>query len=135
MPFVLAAACSALASTGDVGASRQLVLVDNGQPRTVIFVSQEALRAVASLDIHQTNPSLPAGKVAWAAHDLQTYIEKMSGAKLPIVSDGTLVGAPTRILVGRGKLTDQFDTTIPSGLTNLREEEGRTSTTRNGKPC
>jgi len=124
MSFVLTVACSSLASTGEVGASRQLILVENGQPRAVIVVSQEALRALASLDIHQTNPSLPAEKVAWAAHDLQTYVEKMSGAKLPLVSDGTLAGAPTRILVGRGKLTEQFDKTIPSGLTNRREEEG-----------
>ena len=38
--------------------------------------------------LHQLDPEAQAaGKIAAAAHDLQVYTEKLSGAKLPIVSD------------------------------------------------
>ena len=65
-----------------------------------------------------------AGKIAWAARDLQHYIEKMSGAKLPVVADDGPIPGGTRIFVGRRGPTAKYERTIPSGLTNLREEEG-----------
>ena len=112
--------CSESASNQD----ESFVIVQHGQALAVIVVSPDVLRAFESLDPKQANPGLVADKVAWAARDLQVYLEKMSGAKLPIVADDAPVEAKTRILVGRGKLTAKYDAGIPSGLTPLREEEG-----------
>ena len=45
-------------------------LVENGQPRAEIVIAQKPQRSVRV-----------------AAQDLQTYLEKISGAKLPIVTE------------------------------------------------
>jgi len=101
-----------------------IVLVENGRPRATIVVAQDAVGAYTELTpqnyyVEQSGKA----KVAAAAHDLQVYLEKISGAKLPIVGDdATPAGA--LILVGRGKLTAKYDITIPSGLTNEFNEEG-----------
>ena len=63
--------------------------------------------------------------MAWAARDLQYYIEKMSGAKLPLQAEGdSLPSGVVQILVGRSTGTSKYDPIIPSGLTPRREEEG-----------
>lgn len=105
-------------------ASADVVLVREGRPNAVIVVAQEAVQAIPGLTPEKADPTTPADKVAWAARDLQTYIEKMSGAKLPIVGDDAPVPAGARVLVGRSKLTGAYNAKIPSGLTNLRNEEG-----------
>ena len=64
-----------------------------------------------------------ATKIAGAARDLQVYVQKITGAKLPIVGDDALP-AGTVIFVGRSALTKPFDAKIPSGLSPRREEEG-----------
>lgn len=83
-----------------------LVLVENGQPRATIVLSVQANE-----------------KVKLAAEELQTYIEKISGAKLPIATDAEAPRGPL-ILVGKSRLTDAMKVSIPSGLTNARREEG-----------
>jgi len=113
----------ALALLG-TAALADIVLVDNGQPRAVIVVTQAAAQAIPTLTDAKADAEAVADKVAWAARDLQIYIEKMSGAKLPIVTDDAPGAAGTRILVGRSKLTAKYDAKIPNGVTNLREEEG-----------
>lgn len=104
-------------------ASAGVVLVKDGAPRAVIIVSKEAAQAIPALSDAKADPSTPADKVAWAARDLQVYLEKVSGAKLPIQDDGAVPTGP-RVLVGRSVLTAKYDAKIPSGLTNQREEEG-----------
>jgi hypothetical protein len=62
-------------------------------------------------------------KVKIAANDLQTYLAKMSGAKLPLVADDP---SPTGalVLVGASKLTASLSVKIPVGVTPARREEG-----------
>jgi len=106
-------------------AGADVVLVQDGQPRAVIVVMSEAAPVVATIGQDKADPRELVDKVAWAARDLRDYIEKMSGAKLPVLTDEDPIPAATiRILVGRSKQTTKYDRTIPSGLTNLREEEG-----------
>ena len=62
-------------------------------------------------------------KVRTAAADLQRIIEKMSGAKLPLVTDDNAAAEPV-ILVGKSRLTDAAAVEIPSGWTPARREEG-----------
>lgn len=94
-------AASAVAAEGT-----ELVLVDAGRAAATI-VTAEA----------------PSENARLAALELQEYLQKISGAKLPIVSDA---GEPrgTLVLVGPSKLTERIaDLRIPSGRTrNLREE-------------
>jgi hypothetical protein len=101
-----------------------LKLVDNGQATATIVVMKDAVGAPVEPRPGEYGNVVPLRtKIAGAAHDLQTYLQKMSGAKLPIVGDdqnprGTL------ILVGRSALTKPLDAQIPSGLTPQRAEEG-----------
>ena len=111
----------------DVGLApneRGLLLVENGEPRATIVVSADAANSIATIGLENPDPKLVADKVAWAARDLREYIQKMSGAALPIVSDVEAIPDGPRILVGRSKHTEPFDARIPTGLTPLREEEG-----------
>jgi hypothetical protein len=124
LALLLVAGCSAVPTLEAAPEGADLVLVEAGRPRAVIVVSGEAAEAIPTLDETKANPATQADRVAWAARDLQHYLEKMSGAELPIVPAGGEVPAGTRILVGRSKLTAGYDAEIPSGLTNLREEEG-----------
>ena len=101
-----------------------MTLVAEGQPRGVIVVTADAAGAVSTIGLEQANARKLSDKVAWAARDLQEYLEKMSGAKLPVVGDNGSIPAGVRILVGRSALTAKYDQGICSGLTNLRKEEG-----------
>ena len=94
-----------------------MTLVEDGKPAATIVVRQAALEAEPGYGVYA-----PDSKVRWAAEDLQQYIEKMSGAKLPIVGDGATVEGP-RILVGASKLTAAFREKIPAGLTLARRED------------
>lgn len=76
---------------GVVGA--QSFLVENGQPRAEIVIAAEAPRATRL-----------------AAAELQTYIAKISGAKLPIGSELS-GGAPVRIYVGQSAHTEKLGVT------------------------
>jgi hypothetical protein len=90
-------------------------LTRNGAPRATIIVAQSVLGSAKG--------DASAQKVSIAAHDLQDYIRKISGATLPIVGDkSTFTG--NAILVGKSALTEQLQSAIPSGLTSQRKEEG-----------
>ena len=65
-------------------------LVENGQARSEIVIAEQ-----------------PQRTVRLAAHELQTYLEKISGAKLPIVTAPTS-GVPVQIYVGRSTYTDSL---------------------------
>src|ERR1051326_3366108 len=79
-------------------------LVQDGRPVATIVIRDSALQAEASKPNRGVVGTLD-NKVKLAATDLQAYIEKMSGAKLPIVSDAQDVKG-TVVLVGQSKRTD-----------------------------
>ncbi|MCK4323923.1 MAG: hypothetical protein KAW89_05285, partial [Armatimonadetes bacterium] len=87
-------------------ASWAMTIVQGGAPQATIVIAAEA-----------------NDKVKTAAEDLQTYIEKMSGARLPLVTDQEDPDGPL-ILVGGSRLTRAMEVKIPSGLTPARREEG-----------
>jgi hypothetical protein len=100
------------------------VLVQDTKPVAAIVVAKDALQPPAELKIEDlTDRQPPAKKVAAAAHELQHYLQRITGAKLPIVGDDP-PPAGTCVLVGRSALTKPFDARIPSGLTPGRDEEG-----------
>lgn len=72
-----------------------LTLVENGMPRATIVISKDAPH-----------------KNRLAAAELQTYLKRISGAELPIVSDDRETGG-IRILVGRSKVTDELKIDLP----------------------
>ena len=88
------------------GTANAMVIAKDGTPAATIVISADA-----------------GDKVRSAAAELRSYIEKISGAKLPLVTDGDATKGPV-ILVGRSKLTDAANVKIPSGLTHARREEG-----------
>jgi hypothetical protein len=95
-----------------------------------IIVDANVLAAIPKVSLDKPNPTSRVQRVAWAAHDLQLYIEKISGAKLPIIGDDQTVPGGVRILVGLRKYTKRYQDEIPAGLSNQREEEGYTILTR-----
>jgi hypothetical protein len=100
-----------------------VTLVRDGKAAAVIVVAKPALTASTELKpdkIHELQSV--AGKTVAAARDLQLYIEKITGAKLPIVGDDK-EPAGNAVLVGCSALTKPFDAKIPSGLTPARNEE------------
>jgi hypothetical protein len=101
---VMAAVAPCLAAPAD------LVIVEDGQPRATIVVAKDV-------------PETVRRKTQTAAEELQAYLEKISGAKLPIVDDSQSLAGPL-VLVGRSRLSDTLGVTIPSGLSPARREEG-----------
>ncbi|MCC7519008.1 MAG: DUF4838 domain-containing protein [Verrucomicrobiae bacterium] len=98
------------------------VLVKDGKPVATIVISREALNAKPYTPGVGVKAA-PAQKVRLAAEDLQRYVEKISGAKLPIVGEEDATRGPV-VLVGASKKTDPLKLNIPSGLTTERREEG-----------
>jgi hypothetical protein len=100
-----------------------ITLVQDGQPRATIVVAKAALTAAPDPKVAEIQSPLPTpSKVAAAARDLQTYLQKITGAKLPIVADDKAPAGPV-VLVGKSALTRPEDR-IPSGATPNCEEEG-----------
>ncbi|MGC9317684.1 MAG: DUF4838 domain-containing protein [Armatimonadota bacterium] len=113
-PHVYKALLIALVSATPL-ASAEMVLVDDGRPAATIVIAGDA-----------------GEKVRHAADELQTYVEKMSGAVLPIATDDEGADGPL-LLVGPSRLTDEMQLAIPSGLTNARREEGFVIISRPGR--
>ncbi|NQU39010.1 MAG: DUF4838 domain-containing protein [Lentisphaerae bacterium] len=98
-----------------------ITLVQDGLPTATIVVRAEVLEA---------KPYQPArrgvdakGGIKLAALDLQHYVEKISGATLPIVADSAAPSGAL-ILVGASMLTESLaGVKIPSGCTSERKEE------------
>lgn len=80
------------------GAEGGLDLVREGEP-------------VAEIVVEKNSP-----KAAHAAEQIQKYLQKISGAKLPIVVEGTPAGLSTRIYVGRTQAAERAGLKIPSGF-------------------
>ncbi len=94
--FVLAAASS----------GAEVTLVEKGQPRATIVIGAEA-----------------SDQAREVAKELQTYVERISGATLPIASERDAVRGP-RVLVGRSSAVARLGVDIPSGFTTQLNEEG-----------
>jgi hypothetical protein len=103
----LTAATSALA--------RDFTLAQEGQPKATIVIAAAA-----------------GDKVKLAANELQRYVERISGARLPIVSDAEKPTGPL-VLVGPSKLTENLKPPITSGLSPARREEGYVISCRDGR--
>lgn len=69
-------------------AAAETLIVENGQPRAEIVIS-----------------ATPQRTVRLAAHDLQTYVQKISGARLPIVTEPSNA-ATAKLYLGRSPHTD-----------------------------
>lgn len=86
VPFMLILAFSSR------GESAERFIVENGEPRAEIVISAK-----------------PERSVRLAAGDLQSYVQKMSGARLPIVTEPT--GKAVKLFVGRSPHTDKLGIT------------------------
>jgi hypothetical protein len=102
--FILALTASSLATAAD------MTLVAEGQPRATIVVAKAGAEPARK-------------KIQTAAEELQAYLQKISGAKLPIVDDSQSP-AGALILVGPSQLSDSLGIAIPAGVTSARREEG-----------
>lgn len=112
---------SALVAAATAGPARAVTLVREGKPAATIVVARAALDAKPYKPAVGRSPE-SAAKVKLAAEELQRYIEKISGAKLPIAADDEATEG-AMVLVGASKKTDA-KLNIPSGLTADRKEEG-----------
>jgi hypothetical protein len=88
-----------------------LTIVENGEPRAALVVAADEPKADQ------------------AAAELQKYVEKMSGAKLPILKEGEAVTAPISILVGHTAAAQKLGVVVPAGFNpairpEAFEEEG-----------
>jgi len=114
--------------TGLLGATAiraDITLVDDGVAKATIVVAKAALSAPTEVTLTTYGLRQPAtNKIAAAAHELRVYVEKMTGAKLPIVGDDQAPAQGPLILVGKSALTKVFDARIPSGKTPTCDEEG-----------
>jgi hypothetical protein len=120
----LLAVAAALAISWTPAGAAALTLVQDGAPRATIVVARDALAAEPEPKAeHTAEPQPPANKVAAAARDLRDYLQKITGARLPIVSDEKDPGGAL-ILVGKSALTRALDEKVPAGVTPQREEEG-----------
>jgi len=98
---------AALVCASATAAEGKLVLVKDGKPQATIVIAAE-----------------PSKNAKAAADELQLYIEKISGAKLPIATDAA-TPAGALVLVGPSTLTDAIKgLNIPTGATNDMREEG-----------
>jgi len=95
------------------GAAEKLTLVRDGQPRAMIIIAKN-----------------PTDNAKVAADELQRYIEKISGAKLPIITDDAPISiaglyVPTFIYIGASAATEKIKgLKIPSGISKNIKEEG-----------
>jgi hypothetical protein len=94
--------------TGAQAAGR-FTLVKDGNPACVIIISEKA-----------------SENAAFAANELQQYVAKISGAKLPIYLDSQkIMHRDPLVLVGRSQYTDAMPSLqVPDGVTNAMREEG-----------
>ena len=110
---------------GAAVAAEELILVSDGAPAAHIVIAAEYAGGAEDQEGDEYDPAAWAARNVWdAARELQHYVEKMSGARLPIVTDDQDV-AGALVLVGKSRLTDRIpQLDIPTGRTRLLEDEG-----------
>lgn len=117
--LVVFAASVALGASLPASPASAFPLTTDGKPAAAIVVAKEVLSA-------QPKEDDPTAKVLAAAGNLRDYVQKISGARLPIVGDDAAPQGPL-VLVGRSRLTDAMKPEhldLPDGLTPDRKEEG-----------
>ncbi len=103
--FLLAAAIIVLHLLAVSCPADQLLLTEAGQPAATIVIADDS-------DMPKAAGGYPTA--AQAAEELQQWLEKASGAQLPIVPASQVPAQGTLILVGRSALTEQFDVQPPT---------------------
>jgi tetratricopeptide (TPR) repeat protein len=89
--ILVAAAAFAFCLAASEARAAERYLVKDGEARAEIVIAEE-----------------PPRSVRLAAHELQTYVEKISGARLPIVTRPS-EDAPVQVYVGRSPFTDRLN--------------------------
>ncbi|HOF89824.1 MAG TPA: DUF4838 domain-containing protein, partial [Armatimonadota bacterium] len=111
-------------------AAPAVVLVKDGKPMASIVITDEAFTATPYIRTIWGNGS-PAAKVRLAANELQSYLQQITGATLPIVSDSnTFKPGQPLVLVGESALTKDVTLRYPRGVTKDFLEEGYGIATR-----
>jgi len=109
--------CFMLAAGSATGAD--MIIVQDGRPRATIVVAGDAAPPARQ-------------KIQTAAEELQAYLEKISGARLPIADDRQIPAGPL-VLVGRSRLSDALGVAIPAGVSPARRDEGFVVACRNDR--
>jgi hypothetical protein len=117
--FFEAVLCAVFGLPMSQAAAADLVIVQDGQARATIVVAKDVAAPAKQ-------------KLQTAAEELQTYLQKMTGAKLPIVDDSQNPSGPL-VLVGRSRLSDSLGVAVPAGLSPSRREEGFVIACRNNR--
>jgi hypothetical protein len=101
-------------------------IVKDGVPKATIVIAKENAGTYVQADANtsQIQATTPH-KIQGAAKDLQDYLEKITGAKVPITTDEKRPEGFV-ILLGKSALTKDYADKIPSGVTSSRNEEGFT---------
>jgi len=96
-----------------------LTIVNDGQPRAAIVVEKPPADADAAQQKRFEQ------RVVDPARDLQVYIKKMSGAELPLLTEGDALPAntPVVIYVGHTAAAKQAGVRIPSGFNPVKRPE------------
>ncbi len=113
----------ALLTTGSI-ALADVEVVKDGVPKATIVIARENAGDYKAPDTLQAISEAPVShKIQGAVKDLQDYLEKITGAKVPIVTDDQNPQGFV-ILVGKSALTKNYADQIPTGFTADRSEEG-----------
>lgn len=84
--------CLTIATTSAAAGAAEPYIVKDGQPRAEIVIAEK-----------------PERSVRLAVEDLRTYVEKITGARLPIVTKPS--GKAVKLFVGRSPHTDKLGIT------------------------
>ena len=90
--------------------AEQLLLTEDGQPRASIVIPDKPLEMLHGCVI----PVKERRSQKYAAEELQHYLERASGALLPIVPVSRAPSEGTLILVGRSALSERFGIKAPT---------------------
>jgi len=102
--------------TGAALAAAPVTLVENGKPAATIVIADEPTVIPVGKGMEKGKPPT----VAYAAEELQSFIEKASGARLEIVPAAQAPASGTLLLVGRSALSEQHQLTLPTKPEGLR---------------
>jgi hypothetical protein len=105
--------------TGAARAAAPITLVKNGKPAATIVVADEPIALPLTKRDLITKRSVPMTQRD-AAEELQTLIEKASGARLEIVPAAEAPPEGTLLLVGRSAVSKQYRLALPTKPEGLR---------------
>jgi len=105
-----------LAVTGAVLAAAPITLVEDGKPAATIVIADEPTAIPVGKGAAKGKPPT----VAYAAEELQRFIEKATGARLEILPAAKAPAKGTLVLVGRSALSEQYRLELPTRPEGLR---------------